>query len=524
MAGFLEKNITAAAAVLEDVLAAEHWASARGLLQRIDARVKIVCALLVILACSLTARLPVLASLYLGATILAVLSGIGPAEFTRRVWLFIPLFSGLIAIPALFLTPGDEIGSLGGLIVTRQGVRTALLLVLRVSTSVSFTLLVVLTTTWNGIMDALTAIKLPAIFVSLLSITYRYLLLLVRTVIELFLARRSRIIGAVRHDRQLGFMSRSIGYLFMKTLHLAEGIQMAMTSRGFTPGAVPVAGDAAGEDAGGPVRAGHIFELRGIGYVYPDGVAGVSVNELDIPAGTCDIIMGPNGSGKSTLLKILDGLIFPQTGEVRAFGETITEARLGGAHLQKKFRSRVGLVFQDPDIQCFSPTVRQELAFGPRQKGLQDIEVERKVHEIMALLGLEEIADRYPYRLSGGEKKRVAIASVLTVDPDVYLMDEPTANLDPATEGTLIDVLVGLRLSGKTLVIATQDILLARHIGDRAVLLGPGKNFLKAGPIESVLADRELLERSGLAHAHRSPHHTALAADGHTHYTEDREK
>ncbi len=265
----------------------------------------------------------------------------------------------------------------------------------------------------------------------------------------------------------------------------------------------------------------HAFELDKVTFSYPDGVLGVEIDSLRIHGGLCTILLGANGSGKSTLLKMLDGLLFPASGEIRAFGEPLTERALDRRDFQRSFRSRVGFVFQDADIQCFSPTVRDELAFGPLQLGLEVAEVDRRVRRALEMLRIESLADRYPYRLSGGEKKRVAIASVLTIDPEVLLLDEPAANLDPSTEGILIDLLGRFLGEGKTLVIATQDLLLARHIGERAVLLGPDRRLAADDDIEPLLARTELLQRTGLAHSHRYPHRRASAGYRHSHYTEE---
>jgi cobalt/nickel transport system ATP-binding protein len=267
--------------------------------------------------------------------------------------------------------------------------------------------------------------------------------------------------------------------------------------------------------------SGHAFELEGVSFSYPDGVLGAEIDSLSIDRGLCTILLGANGSGKSTLLKMLDGLLFPSRGEIRAFGEPLTERALDRRDYQRSFRSRVGFVFQDADIQCFSPTVRDELAFGPIQLGLEPDEVERRVERALDLLRIEPLADRYPYRLSGGEKKRVAIASVLTVDPEVYLLDEPAANLDPSTEGILIDLLAGFLDEGKTLIIATQDLLLARHLGERAVVLGPDRRLAADEDIEPLLENTDLLHRTGLAHSHRHPHRRASARYRHSHYTEE---
>jgi len=265
----------------------------------------------------------------------------------------------------------------------------------------------------------------------------------------------------------------------------------------------------------------HAFELEGVRFSYPDGVLGVEIESLRIRRGLCTILLGANGSGKSTLLKMLDGLLFPSTGEIKAFGEPLTERRLDRRDYQRSFRSRVGFVFQDADIQCFSPTVRDELAFGPLQLGLERREIERRVQRAFEMLRIESLADRYPYRLSGGEKKRVAIASVLTIDPEVYLLDEPAANLDPSTEGILIDLLGTFLDDGKTLVIATQDLLLARHLGERAVVLGPDRRLAADDDIDPLLGRADLLRKTGLAHSHRHPHRRASAGYRHSHYTEE---
>jgi cobalt ECF transporter T component CbiQ len=531
MAGFLEKNVSAASRAIERTIVSETWCRARGFLQAVDPRVKIVAFAAIILSCSLTHSAILLVSLYALATLLAYLSKIPAGDFTKRIWVFVPLFTIVIAIPALFLVPGTRIASLGPLAITSEGSRAALMLVLRVSVSVSFSILLVLTTPWHKVLDALGSLKLPGIVVSLLSLSYRYLLLLLRTLSELFMARRSRVIAALPFREETAFISRSAGYLFLRSLHLAEGVHMAMTSRGWEEedsrksrnGARNGPGGNGGARNGsadsGPANA---FELRDIRYAYPGGILGLSIESLDIPRGRCTILLGCNGSGKSTLLKILDGLVYPQAGSAAAFGRSLSEKALDGGAFRKFFRSSVGLVFQDADVQCFSPTVREELAFGPRQMGLDEAEVSRRVTEALAALGIDSLADRYPYNLSGGEKRRVALASILTLDLDAYLLDEPTANLDPAAEGVLIDILIGLAARGKTLVVATQDLMLARHIGDTAVILGGEKRPLFIGPVEQALADAPLLERAGLAHAHRHAHREALTEFRHSHYTEER--
>ncbi len=550
MAGFLEKNIAALSGAFERAVMNDRWTRAPGFLQQVDPRLKIVSFAAIILACSITPSVALLGALLVLATGFALASRIPAAAFTRRVWLFIPVFTAVIAVPALFLTPGSRLASIGPLVVTAEGARAALTLVLRVAASVSFVVLLVLTTPWNELLAALRSLRLPGIVVSLLALCYRYLLLLVRTVQDLFLARRSRVLAPLPFRAETAFTSRSAGYLFVRSLHLAEGVHMAMLSRGWDdnegapargargrdrPGAPPRsvsraarAGSGGPEDLplfarrSSPRGADAAFALADISFAYPGGASAVEIESLEIPRGRCTVLLGPNGSGKSTILKILDGLLFPQRGAVTAFGAALTERILDDARVRREFRGRVGLVFQDPDVQCFSATVREELAFGPRQMRFDAAEIERRVEAALAALRLEEIADRYPYRLSGGEKKRVALASVLTMDLEAFLLDEPTASLDPATEGVLIDILAGLAAHGKTIVVATQDLLLARHIGELAVVLGPQRRPLFTGPVEQALADTPLLERAGLMHAHRLPHRRAAADFRHSHYTEEK--
>src|SRR5436190_21718892 len=181
-------------------------------------------------------------------------------------------------------------------------------------------------------------------------------------------------------------------------------------------------------------------------------------------------LLGANGCGKSTLLKLLDGLIFPDAGTFHAFGSEVTERALEDEQLSRGFRSRVGFVFQNSDAQVFSPTVRDEIAFGPLNMGLPRAQVEARVADTLGMLDIVDLADRAPYQLSGGQKKRVAIASVLVMNPEVLLFDEPTAALDPRTQQWLIELIVELNRVGKTVVLATHDLSTLDLLADRCVV------------------------------------------------------
>jgi cobalt/nickel transport system ATP-binding protein len=223
------------------------------------------------------------------------------------------------------------------------------------------------------------------------------------------------------------------------------------------------------------------------------------------------VLLGVNGCGKTTLLKALDGLIAPSAGEISYAGESLTLRRLEEPAFRRRFRGEVALLFQNVDAMLFNPTVADEIAFGPRQLGLPD--VTGRVARWARTFDVERFLDRPPFELSGGEKKRVALAALLAVDPKVLLLDEPTANLDPATGARLVDLLEGLR--DVTVITATHNLTVAEELGARAVLLAPGRDgALFDGPTHALVHDQRLLIGSGLAHLHLHHH----GGEGHQHF------
>ena len=226
---------------------------------------------------------------------------------------------------------------------------------------------------------------------------------------------------------------------------------------------------------------------------------------LRIDAGTRVAVVGANGSGKSTLLRLLDGLVFADAGEVRFGEDVLTEERFGDDAFAYAFRRAVGLVFQDPDAQLFNPTVFDEVAFGPLQLGWDRQEIAGRVDETLERLLIPHLRDRVPQRLSTGEQKRVALASVLVMDPEVLLLDEPTAGLDPRSQSQVIDLLVGWAGGVKTVVTATHDLGMIDDTADRCVVLEGGEVAADRTPAD-VLCDLDLLRRANLVHAHRHGH------------------
>ncbi|MHB1325731.1 MAG: energy-coupling factor ABC transporter ATP-binding protein [Thermoleophilia bacterium] len=259
-----------------------------------------------------------------------------------------------------------------------------------------------------------------------------------------------------------------------------------------------------------------VFEVDSVEYRYEDAAAldGVS---LKINAGESVALLGANGSGKSTLLKMLDGLIFPTAGGIKAFGAVLSDEALKDEGFSQSFRRRVGFVFQNSDAQLFSATVRDEIAFGPLHLGLTPEEVEKRTGDTLHILGLEHLQERPPYHLSGGEKKKVALASVLAIGPEVLLFDEPTAGLDPKTESFLIRLILQLTAAGKTIVTATQDLRLAAAIAERVIVLGEDHRLAGEGEAPAILGDRELLLTANLIHDHPHTHGSIEHYHPHSH-------
>lgn len=244
-----------------------------------------------------------------------------------------------------------------------------------------------------------------------------------------------------------------------------------------------------------------MIELAGIVYAYAPEIPAVRDFDLTVEEGEKVVLLGSNGCGKTTLLKILNGLLFPTTGRYRYDGAEVTRAALRDDAFQRRFRREVVHLFQNPDAMLFNPTVREEIAFGPRQLGLPD--VEERVDAWAARFGLRDRLDRLPFELSTGEKKRVCLASLLVLEPRVLLLDEPTSHLDPRSTAMLVELLQEVRA---TVLVSTHTLSLAEELGERAVILAEDHRPVYDGPTASVRENRDLLIRANLVHSHRHRH------------------
>ncbi len=261
-----------------------------------------------------------------------------------------------------------------------------------------------------------------------------------------------------------------------------------------------------------------LFEMKDVSFSYMDRFTALECVSLEVNPKEKVAILGANGTGKSTLLAILDGLLFPQKGKVTFLGKPITEDSLKDEVFHHFFRKSVGLVFQNPDAQLFSPNVWEEIAFGPLQLGKEKKEVEQIVHDVLKMMRIEKLKDRSPYQLSYGERKKVALSSVIALNPDVLLLDEPSAGLDPKSSRDFIDFLLEAHKAEKTLITATNDLHIVPEIADKIYILSENKKIIYSGSAEEALQNEELLESANLIHIHKHLHNSHWHLHLHQHY------
>lgn len=231
----------------------------------------------------------------------------------------------------------------------------------------------------------------------------------------------------------------------------------------------------------------HTIEVNQLKFNYPDGHVALKGVSLHIEPGEKVALVGPNGAGKSTLMLHLNGILQGQ-GVVKVAGLPVQAETLG------KVRAAVGLVFQDPDDQLFSPTVFEDVAFGPLHMGLPEAEVHTRVHAALEAVSMGAYAERVSHHLSVGEKKRIAIATVLSMNPEILVMDEPSAGLDPRARRGLINLLAALP---QTMLVSTHDIRMVAEVFPRTVIMDEGQ-IVADGPTSALLADAALLNAHGL--------------------------
>lgn len=235
------------------------------------------------------------------------------------------------------------------------------------------------------------------------------------------------------------------------------------------------------------------LETKNLSFTYPDGTEALKNVNIQIKKGEKIAIMGPNGAGKSTLFSHFNGLSEPTSGHVEIDGEKIVFTR----EELLKVRQKVGIVFQDPNDQLFAPTVKEDVAFGPMNLGLDYDEVNARIKEALEMVGMSGFEDKTPHHLSGGQQKRVAIAGIIAMRPEIMILDEPTAGLDPEGVDKVLNILNKLNEEGMSIIISSHDIEMINHFADKIFVLYGGEIIAK-GDKHQIFSDKELLKKAHL--------------------------
>lgn len=236
-----------------------------------------------------------------------------------------------------------------------------------------------------------------------------------------------------------------------------------------------------------------MIDIKNVSYSYGAEVIALKNINLHIDEGEAIALIGVNGSGKSTLMKLINGLILSENGSYFFEGEEINNKNMQNEEFSKAFHKKVGFVFQNSDVQLFCSNVYDEIAFGPRQMGMNEEEVQKRVDDTLKLLKIEGLRNRQPYHLSGGEKKKVSIASVVVLNPDVYIFDEPMNGLDPKTKRFLKDFMITINSAGKTILCSTHDFEYVKGIFKRAVVFSSDHTIIRDGIYGEIMNDTEFL-------------------------------
>lgn len=425
--------------------------------------------------------------------------GIPIQNILGRMLLLLPFGAGaVIFIP--FHTPGIPAFHLLGFTATEEGVQRAIVILLKLANANLLLTYLLSVTPLFVLLRSLRSIGVPAIMLELMMLMMRYFFLLKDEAISMYRAQRSRgmkLSGWIWSARTYQRFGQLIGVLFLRAYQRSQRIYIAMSARGGLEGEIPMMTDnelkaaerqvpAQGAGFGSSRYAAQVREVT-FAYGNIKALNGVS---FDIPVGSKVALMGPNGAGKSTLISLLNGLELSQSGEVRLFGDAVK--RDNGDLL----RRRVGVVYQDPDDQIFSTSVEEDVAFGPRNLGLNEEAVMERVETALGSVGMREMRRRSPFELSYGQKRRVAIAGVLAMRPEFIILDEPMSFLDPKGRDELQMLLESMHLMGMTIMVATHDVDFAAEWADRVLLLKDGK-LLASGTTELLFED-ELLEQASL--------------------------
>lgn len=402
-----------------------------------------------------------------------------PGMFLLVLIVILPLFTGETV---LF--------QIGPLSVQQEGLEYMLLVVSRFTAILTVSLLLFGTSTFLTTVKTLRSIGIPSLLSDMLLLTVRYIFELADALVRMQRAMRLRGFRMTRLDRRSAVQIASLmGSLLIRSYEQAERVYKAMRLRGY--GALEEDKERfMSLDTTAAYEVGNTaLEIKQLHFTYPGRPPALNGVSLTIQHGERIGLVGPNGAGKSSLFLSICGVLKPDDGSVIAYDQPVNPG---------KFHPGIGLVFQNSDDQLFSPTVREDVAFGPVNIGLSDEEVEERVQTALELTGKTHLIDRAPHHLSGGEKRMVSIASVLSMKPGLVLYDEPDANLDMRSRRRLIQY---LQQAPHTVFVASHDLEMILEVCDRVILMDGGKIIVDGDPRE-IMRDTDLMEAHGLEKPH----------------------
>ncbi|MBB5959153.1 cobalt/nickel transport system permease protein [Saccharothrix tamanrassetensis] len=462
---------------------------------RLAPQVKIAAAVLAVLCVVATPREAFWA---FGVYLLAITSvwfvaRIPVGWFASRALIEVPFVILALVLP--FAGHGERVDLLG-IPVSPEGTLAGWNILAKGTLGVLVSLTLAATTAPQDLLLGLQRLRMPSVMVTIATLMLRYAEVVVAE------AKRMRVARISRGDDprflwQLGATARGVGSLFIRSYERGERVHLAMVSRGWTgrmpDGRVDGRGSAAVEavesgQSGQAVPTAPALLVAKLAFAYPDGHQALFGVDLRVEPGERVALLGPNGAGKTTFVLHLNGVLGGGSGLIEVAGLPVAKEHL------REIRRRVGVVFQDADDQLFLPTARQDVAFGPANFGLRGAELDARVAQALEAVGMAEVADRSPLHLSGGQRRRVALATVLACDPEILVLDEPSANLEPVARRELAEVLLGL---DRTMLMVTHDLPYALQLCPRSVLIDGGV-VVADGPTREILADTELLARHRL--------------------------
>jgi cobalt/nickel transport system ATP-binding protein len=466
----------------------DEYAGLESPIHRWDPRQKLIALVALIFAFSFVRDLrlvPLMALITAGLYALARL----PVSFLVTRLRYPGYFMLIMAVILPFFAGETVIVQAGPLALREEGLREFALIAGRFACILTVGLVLFGTAPFLAMVKAMRSLGLPAILADMTLLAFRYVYEIGDTLVRMETAMRLRGFRARRFSLGgLATLAALAGSLLVRSFEQSERVYNAMRLRGY--GRNGKTDDPAFSDTGeSAAEGGPLLRVEGLSFSYPDQPRVLRDVSFEIAPGERVGLVGPNGAGKTSLFLLIGGVLKPEAGTITLAGQPLHSGT---------FHPAIGLVFQNPDDQLFSPSVRDDVAFGPQNMGLPEEVVARRVAAALATVGASELADRPPHHLSGGEKRMVAIAGVLAMHPQLVIYDEPDANLDVRARRRLIRF---LQASEQTLLIASHDLELVLEVCDRVLVLDEAR-IVAAGPPAAILADTALMEAHGLERPH----------------------